>query len=402
MLRYISRIIIGLLFLFSGFVKAVDPVGGAIKFKDYFDAFGLEFFNDIALPLSILLSSIEFILGFHLLIGIRIKQIASTVFFLMLFFTALTFILAIYNPVSDCGCFGDVIVLSNWETFFKNLITLPFAWIIFRHRKQHEELLTGWRINSLSLISVIFAVGISVYSYRYLPIMDFRPFKAGTNIPEAMKIPEGAQKPEYKTTFILEKSGIKKEFDENNYPYADTTWVFIDSKTELIKEGFQPPVTDFYISNRQGDEVTDKILNSSKPVFMMIALDISKIKPEQLVGLSKLNDECRRRDISFYCVTSSLYDEILKFEMTNQPMFNYLFADEVLLETIIRGNPGLVIIDKGTILAKYNYLNTPSLKIVENPVSYILQEKNRQTEKYAVLITALLIIISTLIFYKRE
>ena len=402
MLRFLSRILIGLLFLFSGAVKAVDPVGGAIKFKDYFDAFGLEFFNDIALPLSILLSSIEFILGFHLLIGIRIKQIALTVFLFMLFFTVLTLVLAIFNPVSDCGCFGDAIVLSNWQTFFKNLITLPFAWIVFRNRKQHEELLIGWRINSLTLISTIFAVAISIYSYQNLPVMDFRPFKAGTNIPEAMEIPEDALQPEYKTTFILEQSGVKKEFDENNYPYTDTTWVFIDSKTELIKEGFQPPIADFYITTKRGEEATDMILNSEKPVFLMIAPEISTIQPEQVSELIKISERCRLKSIRFFCVTSSLHDEIMKFELDNKSKFNYLFADEVLLETIIRGNPGLVILDKGTILAKYNYRNIPTSKIVENPISYILQEKNRETEKYAVLITALLIIISTLMFYKRE
>ncbi len=232
--------------------------------------------------------------------------------------------------------------------------------------------------------------------------MDFRPFKTGTNIPEGMKIPEDALQPEYKTIFILEKDGMEKEFNENNYPYSDTTWVFIDSKTELIKEGFQPPITDFYITTKQGNEATYMILNSVKPVFLMIAPEISKIKPKQVTELIKLSNKCRLDDIRFYCVTNSLDDEIRKFELKNRALFHYLFADEVLLETIIRGNPGLVVLYKGTILAKYNYLNTPSLKIVENPISYILQEKNRQTEKYAVLITALLIIISTLIFYKRE
>lgn len=402
MIRFLSRLLIGLLFIFSGFVKAVDPVGGTIKLKDYFEAFGLDFLNGTALTLAIILSSIEVIVGFHILVKIRIKQMAVAAYVMMIFFTLLTFVLAIFNPVSDCGCFGDAIKLTNWQTFYKNLITLPFAWILFRYRDRYDDELSGWRVFSLSLVSVIFAVGISVYSYRNLPMLDFRPFKTGTNIPEAMKIPEGALQPEYKTVFILEKDGIKKEFDENNYPYSDTTWLFIDSKTELIKEGFQPPITDFYITNKQGEESTQMLLNSEKPLFLMIAPDISTIKPEQVSGLIELSNRCRLKGLRFYCITSSLYDDLMKFELKNRAMFNYLFADEVLLETITRGNPGLVVIDKGTILAKYNYVNTPSVEIVDNPTSYILQEKSKQTGKYVVLITVLLTIISILIFYKKE
>ena len=402
MLRFISRILTGLLFIFSGFVKAVDPVGGAIKFKDYFDAFGIEFLNSTSLPLAILLSSLEFVIGFHLLTGIRMKQTSVIAYYMMLFFTALTFVLAIFNPVSDCGCFGDAIKLDNWPTFFKNLVTLPFTWVLYRNRNNFGEVLPAWRINSLSLLSVVFAAGISVYSYRNLPLLDFRPYKTGTNIPEAMKIPEGAPQPEYKTTFILEKNGVRKEFDEKNYPYTDTTWVFIDSETEMIKEGYQPPVTDFYITNKQGEDVTNKILNSEKPLFLMIAPDISKLNTGKTEKLAKLSDQCRKKGFDFYCVTSSLYDDIIKFELEYKPMFNYLFADDVLLQTIIRSNPGLAVLKKGTILAKYSYVNIPSTKIISNTLSYILKEKSEQTEKFAVIILLLLLIVITLIFYKKQ
>jgi len=402
MLRFISRILTGLLFIFSGLVKAVDPVGGAIKFKDYFDAFGLEFLNGTVLPLAILLSTFEFVIGFHLLVGIRLKQSSVIAYFMILFFTALTLVLAVFNPVSDCGCFGDAIKLDNWSTFFKNLITLPFTWILYRNRNNFKEMLPAWRINSLTLISVVFAAGISVYSYRNLPLLDFRPYKTGANIPDAMKIPEGAPQPEYKTTFILEKDGVRKEFDEKNYPYSDTSWLFIDSKTELIKEGYQPPISDFYITNKQGNDVTKKILTSEAPLFLMIAPDVSGLNAKKISGLAKLSDKCRRKGIDFYCVTSSLYDDIIKFEMKQSPMFNYLFADDVLLQTIIRSNPGLVVLKNGTILAKYSYVNTPSTKITDNTLSYILKEKSEQSEKYTVIILILLLIVITLIFYKKQ
>ena len=401
MLRLISRILIGLLFLFSGFVKAVDPVGGSIKFTDYFEAFGMDFLLGTTLPLAIVLSTIEIVIGFNLLTGIRVKYTSTIAFYLMLFFTALTLILAIFNPVSDCGCFGDAIKISNWGTFFKNLISLPFTWILFRNRDKFIDKLTRPRINGLTAVSVIFAVGISIYSYRNLPVLDFRPFKTGVNIPEAMKVPEGALQSEYKTTFILEKDGIRKEFDEKNYPYDDTTWVFIDSKSELLKEGYQPPIKDFYITDKNGNDVSEKIIGSKKPVFLMIAPDLSKVEQKQASKLVALNKECRKKNIKFYCVTSSLYEDIIGFEMENGAAMNYLYADEVLLQTIIRANPGLVIIENGTILAKYNFINTPGTDIIKNPVSHIISEKRKQTEKISVLIILLLLISSVLTFYKK-
>jgi len=401
MLRLISRILIGLLFIFSGFVKAVDPVGGSIKFTDYFEAFGMDFLLGAALPLAIVLSTIEIVVGFNLLVGIRLKHTSTAAFYLMVFFTTLTLVLAIFNPVSDCGCFGDAIKLSNWDTFFKNLISLPFTWILFRHRDEYVEKLSRPRVNSLTAISLIFAVGISIFSYRHLPLIDFRPFKTGVNIPEAMKIPEGAPQPEYKTTFILEKDGVRKEFDEKNYPYDDTTWVFIDSKSVLLKEGYQPPVKDFFITDKDGNNVTDMLLNSKKPVFLMIAPDLTKVEPKQASRLVKLNKECRKQGIKFFCVTSSLFDNILYFEMENGAAMNYLFADEVLLQTIIRANPGLVVLQNGTILAKYNHPDIPTIDIIKNPESYIISETRIKAEKMASALVILLLILSVLMFYKK-
>ena len=402
MIRLISRILIGLLFLFSGFVKAVDPVGGSIKLTDYFEAFGMDFLLGAALPFAIVLSSVEFIIGFHLLVGIRLKYTSTAAFYILIFFTSLTFVLAIFNPVTDCGCFGDAIKLTNWETFFKNLISIPFAWVLFKKRGEYVEELSRPRLNGLTAISIIFAVGISVYSYRNLPVLDFRPFKTGVNIPEAMKIPEGAEQAEYKTTFILEKNGKQKEFDEKNYPYDDTTWVFIDSKSILIKEGYQPPIKDFYITDNDGNDVTDNIIKNKETVFLMIAHDLTKVKPQEAKPFVELNKKIRNiKGMKFYCITSSLYKDIVEFERVSDAGMNYFFADEVLLQTIIRSNPGLVIIDNGTILAKYSCSNVPGTKILTDPVSYILSESRAKKEKTATLIIVLLLTISVLIFYKK-
>jgi len=401
MLRLISRILIGLLFIFSGFIKAVDPVGGSIKFTDYFEAFGMDFLTGFALPLAIILSTIEFMIGFHLLVGIRLKQTSVAAFYLMVFFTSLTLILAIFNPVTDCGCFGDAIKLTNWETFFKNLISLPFTLILFRDRNNSTEPVSYTRVNLLTLVSVIFGVGISVHSYRHLPMIDFRPFKAGVNIPDGMKIPEGAPQAQYNTTFILEKNGTRKEFDENNYPYDDTSWVFIDSKSVLIKEGYQPPIKDFYITDKNGNDQSEQLLNSKKPVFLMIAPDLKKVRPGQISRLKAINKACHKKNIKFYCVTSSLYEDILRFVMKSRSAMKYLFADEVFLQTLIRANPGLVVVKDGTILAKYNYPDVPGPEIVNDPVSYVISHNSKQTERMYVDITGLFLILSIILIYKK-
>lgn len=402
MLKQVSRILTGILFVFSGFVKAVDPVGGTIKLKDYFDAFGIEFLTGIALPLAIALSTLEFITGFHLLINVRVKLFSRVAFYMLAFFTVLTFFLAIFNPVTDCGCFGDAIKMTNWQTFYKNLITLPFSWIVFSKRSEFENSLSSLRVNLLTAVSLVFSVGISVYSYCYLPVLDFRPFKTGTNIPEAMKIPENAPQPEYKTTFILEKDGVRKEFDEHNYPYEDTTWLFIDSKSVLIKEGYQPPVKDFYLSNNEDENMTDVVLKSKKPVFLMTVPDVSELDKDDVAGMIELSNICRKNSIHFYCVTSSLMKDIMKFEVKQKAMFNYLFADEVLIETINRGNPGLTVLKEGTILAKYNHFDLPSKEIVKDPLSYTIKEKAKREHRMIVLISGLLLTLTVIILYKKQ
>ncbi|TAJ15722.1 DoxX family protein [Marinilabiliaceae bacterium JC017] len=381
MLRFISRLIIGIVFTFSGFVKAVDPVGGAIKIKDYLEAFHLSALEDLSLPLAILLSTFEFLIGFHLLVGIRVKLVAIPAFLFMLFFTGLTLVLAIANPVSDCGCFGDAIKLTNWQTFYKNLITLPFSFIIFHQRKNYKENLALWRSWLLTGLCCIFAVGLSIYSLDNLPLLDFRPFKVGTSILEDSKIPEGAPMPEYETIFILEKDGIKKEFDVNNYPYEDSTWVFVESKTNLIKEGYQPPILNFMLDTPEGENLTDNLLHHSQPVVLMITPKLEKANTTQIEEFKKIRNVCMEKGYPFYCVTASLPETIYAFDVKHEANFDYLSADETMLKTIIRSNPGLMVLKDGIIMAKYHYNHLPKPESFKNPVSNAFKQTNSHREK---------------------
>jgi len=373
MLKLISRLITGLIFLFSGFVKAVDPKGGAIKISEYLEVVGLNDTEGIAVFLSIALSAVEFILGFHLVLGVKIKRVALPALLFMLAFTIITFFIAIFEPVSDCGCFGDAIKLTNWETLFKNLIILPFSLLVFFKRNEFTCNLSGIKQHFLSFMGFAFTLGISAYSIYYLPVLDFRPYKVGANISESMSIPEGADEGEYETTFILEKDGERKEFDVNNYPYEDSTWVFIDSKTKVIREGYQPPITALNFESTDGEDLTERIINNDKPVFLMIAPQLEKTSAKHIKSFIEIKNNAISNGYSFYVVTASLTDACYKFDMEHLAAFEYALCDETTLKTIVRANPGLVIIHQGTIIAKYNQTELPAANDLNNPLSHSIE-----------------------------
>lgn len=246
-LRNFSRIFTGIIFIFSGFVKVIDPLGSAYKFTDYFTAMNLEFLIGGALVFAVLMSVAELIIGIALLFNLVPKLSAWGLLLFMGFFTPLTLWLAAANPVSDCGCFGDALILTNWQTFYKNLIILAFTIIVFISRKKFKPLYNNFFQWSLGIGFTIAATILSIYCLRNLPVIDFRPYHIGANIPEGMIIPEDQQEDKdiYESTFIYEKDGKQQEFAPDNLP--DTTWNFIDAKHVLVKEGYKPPIHDFTI-----------------------------------------------------------------------------------------------------------------------------------------------------------
>ena len=210
-ISFISRLILGIVLIFSGFVKGVDPLGSTYKFTDYFNAFNIGFLEPFALVLAIILAAAEFSIGVSLLFRFRYRIGVWAVLVFMSFFTIITFILAITNPVSDCGCFGDAIIMTNWQTFFKNLILIPFVLHIFWFRASRKDVFTppfSWL--ALMLFTLVF-LGIEFHAYRHLPMLDFRPYSVGTYIPEKMSMPEGAPQDEFKTFLYYEKEGTVEE-----------------------------------------------------------------------------------------------------------------------------------------------------------------------------------------------
>jgi hypothetical protein len=354
-LRFVSRIIIGLVFIFSGVVKAIDPLGSAYKFHDYFQAFTLGFLNALSLPLAILLCTAEFIAGFSVLTGFRQKTGIWGVLILLGIFTPLTFVLALTNPVSDCGCFGDAIHLTNWQTFGKNIVLVLFLIILFTGENQIHRVtkkITEWYI--ILGVTILF-IGFSLFNLRYLPMIDFLPYKNGVKIADKMIIPEGTAPDQYNTTFIYEKNGVKKDFDIKNYPANDSTWKFVDQKSVLIKTGYKPPIHDFSINTLYGDDITQKVLSSQGYTVLMISKKLAEAGQKSLSKGFKIGSFCKANGIDFYILTSSGKDETLSYENG----LTFCSTDETTLKTMIRANPGFILLKNGTILDKWAWANVP-------------------------------------------
>lgn len=365
----LCRFLIAGTFIFSGFVKAVDPVGSQIKITDYYSAFGLsDVFPDYVIIMqAILLSTIEFIIGLNMLLAIRRKATSILLLIFMLVMTPLTLYLAIANPVSDCGCFGDAVHLTNWETFAKNVVLLAASVLVLWKCNYMFRVMT-WRVQWIVVTySLIFIIGVSVYCFNNLPIFDFRPYKIGVNIPEAMSIPEGAQMPVYETTFILEKDGVEKEFALDEYP-TDTSWQFVDSKTVLVKAGYEPPIHDFSITRLDGEDITEQVLNDSSYTFLLIMSNIEKASDLNIDRINDIYDYSVDYGYNFYCLTASSDEMIDYWHEYMGAEYESCITDETTLKTIIRSNPGMVLIKNGTIINKWHHRNLPTEHELTGPL----------------------------------
>lgn len=392
-IQTISRIFAGLVFIFSGFVKAIDPYGSAIKFEEYLNAFHIGFLGFSSLPLAIMLSATELMIGINLIVAIRMKITSWLLIIFMSFFTILTLILALTNPVSDCGCFGDAVVLTNWQTFLKDVIILIPAIIIFIRRNDFITVFNPaleWVMTGFSLFA---AIMLSIHCIIHLPLLDFRPYKIGANIPENMIIPEGAPLDEYETILIYEKDGVRQEFTTMNYPWKDTTWKWIETKQKLIKKGDVPLIHDFSITSVDGTDITEEVMTDTGYTFILIVPDIKKTREKKMRQANYLAKRSAELGIRFICLTSSTEAQVESFKHSFDLYYGFYSTDETTLKTIIRANPGILLLQKGTILGKWNFNDAPKhdeLKSDMNSVSLTMQ---RQKHNVINVLAAFLIFI---------
>lgn len=372
MFKHISRILLGLTFVFSGFVKGIDPWGSAYKFTDYFNAFQMPWLTNLAFALGILLAAAEFFLGVAMIFNFFIRLTSWFMLAFMLFFTGLTFVLALTNPVTDCGCFGDALVITNWQTFYKNIVLLALAIFVFVQRKNFASKngpILSVAMTGMTMVVYFYLV---TYSYNHLPIIDFSPYKVSVNIPDAMKIPDGAPKDIYENNLIYKnlKSGEEKAFTEANYPWQDTlNWKFVKmGEQKLIQKGYKPPIHDFRIETPEGEDIKDFFLYDEKGTFMVIASNLQKTNIEGFKKIAQLAIDAKHKGYNFIALTATSPDSFEAFKNETGAQFDFFNTDEITLKTIVRSNPGLILLKKGTILGKYHFNDIPKPEELEDQI----------------------------------
>ena len=362
----LGRIILAITFIFSGFVKAIDPLGTQYKMTDYLEALHINwiFPSWSTLAMSVLLSTCEFSLGIFLLFAIRRRLVSKLTLCLMTFMTLLTLWIVIADPVKDCGCFGDAINLTNTETFVKNIIFLVFSIFLWRYPLLMPRLIsksTQWIVINYT---VLYSIIMSLWSLWFLPQFDFRPYHIGVNIAKGMEIPKGAKQPQFETTFILEKNGEKKEFTIDNYP--DSTWTFIDSKTVQTEEGYVPPIHDFSIEDtKTGNDITQEVLQDTSYTFLLVSPHLEYADDSNFGTIDEIYEYANEHGYKFLCLTASDSKAIKHWQDITGAEYPFYTTDETTLKTIIRSNPGLLLLKHGTIIGKWSHNDLPDLSTGE-------------------------------------
>lgn len=379
----IARILFGITFLFSSFVKAVDPVGFTYKIEDYLISFHLTQFIPLALPVAVILIILEVLLGVFILLGLYRKWSTALAVLFMLVMTPMTLYIALANPVADCGCFGDALVISNWATFYKNIVLISLALFLFAYRNNIKPFFSSkTKIIVLGFV-LLFSILFCLYNILYLPIMDFRPYKVGVNIPEQME-DDLSKGDVYENIYIYEKDGVEQEFTEDTYPWEDSTWTFVDLKTELIKEAEKPLIEEFHIvaytkeaTGRfvKTNEITQQVL--SEPLcLLVVSLSLNDANKSGLKQIATLADYAAVNNIDLRIVTSSQADTVEQWsEKLGSSYLKFANMDELTLKTIIRSNPGLLLLSEGTIHAKWSSRNLPNAADLDEIVAQLQSDE---------------------------
>ena len=349
----LCQYLVGLTFIFSGIVKCIDPIGTSIKLHDYFGAFGLSWLNDWTLFLAWLLCLSEFFIGLNIVLAKNRPLFTTLALLVMLGFTPLTLYLALENPVSDCGCFGDAIVLTNWQTFWKNVVLLVCTIILCIYRNKLLEPNKRDFITIIFYAEIIIALVLCYIGTNHLPYIDFRPFRPGVNILNAMN-GTGDEEIEYKC--IYELDGVQKEFSLDALPDEDSGWTFVETK-EYKKENKSeeeqgPHISDFFLLDEAGEDITTEILTAPEYTFLLISPNLATAEEKYIDRIENIYEYSMVEGYNFYCVTLNDSTEIEKWKYRTGAEYDFIFSDATIMETMIRSNPGIMLLKEGTILWK--------------------------------------------------
>lgn len=362
-ISFIVRLLVAITFIFSGFVKLVDPLGSAYKFEEYFgaDVLNLDFLSPYALPFSILLILLEIMLGITLLVGYKRKITVWSLMGITLVFLFLTWYSAYFDKVTDCGCFGDAITLTPWETFYKNVILVALiVYLIFRVY-DIQPLLSEIFVKRVSIAALLVFVFIIFHVLRHLPLIDFRAYAIGKNIPEGMLIPEDAPKAVFEDTWIYNVDGVDKSFSTEEKPWNIEGATFVNRETKTIEEGYVPPIHDFTMENN-GEDLTEKLMLEER-LMLIVSYNLQKANPKGLENIKEIGDKALQNGYIVYYFSASTEEEYLKIKKDYNLQFDLLFCDETTLKTIIRSNPGIIILNKGTVTGKWSWRDVDDIEL---------------------------------------
>jgi len=358
----IARILVGVLFIFSGFIKLNDPVGFSYKLQEYFSepVLDIPFLIPFALVIAILLVIFELVVGIMLLIGYAPKFTSWSLLVMIIFFTFLTFYSAYFNKVTDCGCFGDAIPLTPWESFYKDIILLVLILIIFFNQKFINPILPVKYHKWVVFISFMACFAFCYHVLMHLPVFDFRPYKVGNNIPEKMKLPEAAEKVEVVYSWKFNVNGEEKII-KNNGAYPQIEGEFIGVETSQSGENALPPIHDFVIEGEEGD-ITEEVLSADK-VLLIVAYNLRSTEMEGYKAVKSLSENARQKGYRVVGLTASGVDLQTELKKKYELNFEFYQTDETALKTIVRANPGFLTLENGTITQKKHWFDASDIEL---------------------------------------
>ncbi|QDO92644.1 DoxX family protein [Formosa sediminum] len=360
----ISRILVGVLFIISGLIKLNDPIGFSFKLEEYFSAavLNLTFLEPYALVISILVVVFEVLLGIFLLIGYKPKFTVWSLLLMIIFFTFLTFYSAYFNKVTDCGCFGDAIKLTPWQTFSKDIVLLILILIICAGLRFIKPVFSTFQTTVFALLGFIGSLAFGYHVLMHLPVIDFRPYNVGANLWDNMNIPEDAPKADIDYIWTFNVNGQEQEYTtKGSYPNVEGDFISVD--TEVISPGYEAPIHDFSME-REGENFTEEILHDDH-VVLLVAYNLEKSESLGLQAIKNTADKAIANGYRVIGLTASGQDIQNQLKEKYHFNFDFYFSDETALKTIVRSNPGVLILEKGTVLQKVHWNDVDDLNLIK-------------------------------------
>jgi triosephosphate isomerase len=401
----VCRFVLAATFIFSGYVKAIDPLGTLYKLKDYAAAMSLNgLLPDWALVgVAIALGALEFALGVFMLFAVRRHVVSRITLAFMAAMTVLTLWIFVADPVKDCGCFGDALKLTNGETLLKNIVLSACAALVAWRPVDMARFISRSNQWIVRYYTVAYIVITSVYCLYTLPIFDFRPYHVGMNIKQGMEIPEGAEQPEFESTFLLRKNGETREFTLDNYP--DSTWEYVDTRTVQTKKGYEPPIHDFALTSCDtGEDITEQVLTKKGYTFLLVSPRLAVADDSNFGDIDQIYEYAEENGADFYCVTASANDEIERWRDLTGAEYQFCNADETTLKTMIRSNPGLMLLKDGTIIGKWSHNALPQTDDLTAPLQQLTigkAQNDSTTERLLIVLLTFFLPLSALTLADR-